>query len=355
MDTVCRAITFPFTPHSLEWKELDPLLSRAWGMSTHLANWAMSELFLADQLTLDRTVERLGPMPNLYLYGLFSRSYPRRQEWQGAAAAANCIFRSVQKKYAAKRLDIVWRGSSSLPSFRFPYPFPVHNQNWSAVYGKGNVPLVTLSLPGGRVVLRLRGGAEMRRQLAGFRQIIQGAKTGEAAIYRKNRHAMIKLVAHFPIRENQEATNTLLVRTDPNAFWVAEMEGTHPRVWNQDHIKDLVTRHRVWLQRVSEDTKREKRVPRPMRRHIDQAREDRCRKMNDRLTTFCHEMSKQLVEFAVRQKVSSILYDDACKDWIESFPWSRLEAMLEYKCKDRGIKFVSAKKVPSDDVLLQGV
>lgn len=343
-DTVCRAVTFPFTPHSISWSELDPLLRQCWSMSTQLANWAASELALIDTLTLDRSARKLPPMPSLApggLYALFTRSYPDRAAWAGAAAAANCVLRAVQKKYAAERLDFLWRRSRSLPTFRYPYPFPVHNQNWSAEYGKDRVPLVGAALPGGRVVLRLRGGPEMGRQLAGFAQIVGGAKRGELALYRKGTHAMAKLVAHLPARQPEGSTKTLLVRTDPNALWVAEIDGTRDRVWNQDHMRELIETHRVWLQRVSEDTKREKRVPRKMRRHIDQKRVDRCRKYNDRISTFCHEMSRQLVEFAARQKVATIIYDDEQKGYLGAgrFAWARLREMVRYKALERSIEF----------------
>lgn len=290
------------------------------------------------------------PYVDLYGLGFTRRSYQNRDDWVGATTCANSILQAVRKKYIEKRLDIVWRRSCSLPSYRFPYPYPIHNQSWSATYGKDRVPLVTLNLPGQRVVLRLRGGQDMKRQLAGFRQIVEGAKRGEAAFYRKNKHCMLKMVAHFPVTHcSSGKDNVLLVRTHPDGLWVAEMIGTHPRYWNQDHVKSLVERHQAWLQGVSEDTKREKRVPRQMCQHIDHAREDRCRKQNDRLDTFCHEMSKQLVEFAVRQKVGKILYRDDDKSWLPRFPWFKLREKVKYKCKDRGIEFVAAKEKVSDD------
>jgi hypothetical protein len=352
MDTFCRAVTFSFSPHSMEWKELDPLLKKCWRMSTQLANWAMSELALADRLTVDRDAEKLGPMPDCYLYGLFSRAYPRKDDWRGAMAAANCILQAVRRKYLKDRLDVVWRGSKSLASFRYPYPFPVHNQNWSARYGQDNIPLVQAALPGGQVVLRLRGGPEMGRQLAGFRQIIDGAKRGELAIYRKGNHSMVKLVAHFPVQENEGATNAMNVCTDPHCLWMVEVNGLKAHPYNEDHVCWIAARHArhlAWLQRVSEDTKYEKRVPRQMRRHIDQARDDRCRKDADRLKTFCHEMTAQLVGFAERRKVGTVAYDDRDKSYMPMFPWHQLKTDLEYKLRVRNIVFLAKTEEESPD------
>lgn len=315
-------------------------------MSTRLANWAMSQLYLADGLTAERDGGRLSAMPHLYLYGLFTASYPGRADWSGAAAAANCVLRAVTKKYAERRLDVLGRGACSLPSYRFPYPFPVHNQNWSPYYGEGNVPLVDVSLPGDRVTLRLRGGPEMGRQLAGFREIVAGAKRGELSLHRRGRREMVKLVAHFPARAREAGVNTMVLTTRPDCLWEAHVEGpdgrkTYPRRWQQDHVRSWVLRHDAWLRGVSEDTKREKRVPRRQRRHIDHAREDRCRKYRDRLETYCHEASKQLADFALRQGVSSVIYDDGVKEYLPHFPWHSLKEKLAYKLGERGISLLS--------------
>lgn len=351
---VCRAATFPFFPHQpMEWKDLDPVLKHAWGMSTHLANWVMSELYMIDQLTVERDGAKISPMPSFHtdsspkdLYGLFLLTNPQAKQWVGLKREASTIIRSVKDKYSAVRLNVVGRGFQSLPSFRFPFPFPIHNQTWKPFYGKDNVPLVSVALPRGRVILRLRGGSEMRRQLSYFRQLVDGAKRGEMSIHRRGKHVLAKLIGWFPLPAQQKANDrTLLVKTDPNALWVAEMEGTHPRVWNQDHMRHLVERHRIWRQRMSEDLKREKRVPQKMKAHMLHALEDRCRKMNDRLDTFCHEMTKQLAEFAVRQKVDTVLYDDQEKTWLQQFPWHNLREKLTWKLQERGIRFVCKSEV----------
>jgi len=337
-----RAATFPFFPHGgpQDWPALDAVLERCWQLSTKLANWAMSELFLADQLTLGPAAAKLGPMPSVYLYGLFRRSYPDYGLWQGAMQQAATILRCCEKKYKDMRFDIIARGSCSLPSFRFPYPFPVHNQSWRPFYGADNVPLVEVALPGAKVVLRLRGGNDMRRQLTLFRQLVEGAKRGELALHRRGKHVLVKLVGWFPLVERAAGDGVLLVRTDPQSFWVAEGENIQPRLWNQDHMPRKIENHRVWLQRISEDLKYEKRVPRPMRRHMLQKIDERCRKHNARLDTFCHEMTSQLVQFAVRQKVATLLYDDTVQEYMPRFPWFRLREKLRYKLEEVGMQFL---------------
>jgi len=352
-ETVVRAVTFPFTPLDGDWKAVQPRLNYAWGLSTRAVNWAIAELYLVDQLVTERNGAKIGPMPSLQpggLYALFVRSHPDAAAWAGAKRQLSTVLNHATMKYAAKRLDVLGRGFASLPSFRFPYPYPVHNQSWFPYFGTDNVPCVSVQLPqaaetsgttGARVHLRLRGGPKMRRQLARFRQLLT-AKRGEMALYKRGRHTLAKLIGHFPLQAPQHGEErVMLVHTDPTALWVVELPQGQPRIWNQEHIRALVERHRIWRQRLSEDMKAEKRMPRPNKKHMLQALEDRCRKQNDRLETFCHEMSKQLAGLAARQAVSQVLYDDRNKSWLPLFPWARLRTLLQYKLAERGIALVA--------------
>lgn len=362
-DTICRAVTFPFTPHSCDWPAFDELIRDCWHESTSLANWAVLELVKHD-VTRTACMEKLPAYPpcsckhcsrparkgknkgqvrkqGINLYGHF-QNYEGRAAWAGAAAAAGCVLRAVERKYQQERFGVLWRRDQSLCTYRYPYPFPVHNQNWSARYGKDRAPLVELSLPGGAVTLRLRGGSEMRRQLAGFAAIVNGARVGEAAVYRRGDRTMLKLVCHLPRKPAGELTGTLCVRTDPNAFWVSEQDGRQPWIVNADHVRRWIASHTAYRQRMSEDLKFEKRWPAEVRRHMLQSLDDRCRKQNDRLTTWCHEASKMLAEFARRQKVAEVIYDDANKDYLPMFPWFKLREMVRNKLDERGIILLAA-------------
>lgn len=341
-DTVCRAVAFPVTPTSCAWKDLDPLLAAAWAEATALANWAVLEMAKADVARTPAMAE-LPPAPRVPLYRLF-QAYAGRAAWAGAAAAANCVLRAVQRKYLKERFDVVWRRARALPTFRYPHPFPVHNQAWACrLEGKDAVPTVTLGLPGGRVEVRMANRAEMRRQVALFRLLADGtAKRGEAALYKKGKHTLLKLVGHFPRPKDEGLTGTLCVRTDPHAFWVSEQDGRAPWVVNADHVRRWAAAHHAYLQRVAEDTKHEKRWPAGMRRHINRSRALRCRKHNDRLATWCHEAAKMLAQFALRQKAAEVLYDDQDLGYLASFPWARLRENLKNKLDERGIVLTAA-------------
>ena len=86
----------------------------------------------------------------------------------------------VQRHYSANRYEVIWTCGQSLRSYRYPQPAAVPNQAWRASYetagkdGGDDVPCVSVPLPGGRFLLQLRGGKDFARQLADFRQIVNG-------------------------------------------------------------------------------------------------------------------------------------------------------------------------------------
>lgn len=357
---VLRAVAFPFHPHGMDWKELDPLLKDCFARATALANWAVLELARHD-LARDSGMEKLPPYPKcpcpacaesreaIYLYGHFA-SYGGRADWDGAAASANAIMRFAKAKYDRERLDVVWRRARALPTFRHPFPFPVDADDWRPHHGKSsaadsNLPLVDVRLPGGRVTLGLRGGPEMARQLAMFRQIVSGEAPvrGELSLYRKRGRVMLKMVALFPRRPAANGAGTLVLKTWPDCFWTAQVEGREFAAWreNGDHVRRQVARHLRYLDRIAEDTKHEKRVPREQRRHIDAAREDRCAKHAGRVKDFIEVATKQAAGYAARQKVGAVLFDYSCREYLPKFPWRQVCETLRRKLDGYGIALVA--------------
>jgi hypothetical protein len=194
----------------------------------------------------------------------------------------------------------------------------------------------------------------MRRQLSHFAAIVNGAKRGEAAIYKRGDRTLLKLVFHATRKPVGELTGTILVRTDPAAFWVCELQGRQPWIVNADHARRWVAEHTVYRQRMSEDLKYEKRWPVEMRRNMLRSLEDRCRKMNDRLATWCQEASKMLAEFARRQKAATVIYDDRNQAYLPKFPWFRLLEMVKNKLDERGIRLVcESERDESPDVQVE--
>jgi hypothetical protein len=339
-NTVVRAVTLPVAgPVDESWENVNEALRVAFRLSTDLANWAVHYLFRLDDPVAEKTPDAVK---KAYLYGAAAGSFPGWAERCGGVAAnAQCVFRAVQKKYAQDRFAIQVRRESSLLTYRYPYPFPVHNANWSVAFAKGpwpgEAPVVTLALPVlGRVALRLDRGPEFGRQLAMVRQFLDGtAKKGEAALYRDRKgKLLVKLVGHFPRKERGPAGNVAFVHTDPNAVLVVEVNGRRVDVTNGDHVRRLIAAHKAFRRRVYEDKKREKRMDRRQRSNLNGYVGDRCGKMRARLDTYVKQVAAQVARMCGRQGVGLVCYDDENREYMRhadaelSFPWHALKTRL---------------------------
>jgi len=355
-DTVIRAVTLPIAaPVDLTWAELNALVMPALRLATDLANWSVHTLF-----RLDTPNEPDCPqaVKDCYLYGLAKTEFPAWAERvELVASSAQCVMRAVHRKYTQDRRKFMAGHDSSLLTYRFPYPFPIHNANWSVgmelrsdkigarvhcpdeSFERNAAPVFTCNLPGrAGVRLRLRQGREFGRQLAMVRQFLEGtAKKGEAALSRDRKgNLLVKMVGHFPRRERSGATNVCFLHTDPNALLVAEINGRSATVTNGDHLKrahaiirEVNDRHRVFLQRASEDKKREVRMNRHQRDNLNLKVDDRCSKQHARIDTAVKQIAAQVARFLERQRVGLVAYDDAVKDFLPNgFAWHALKTRL---------------------------
>jgi hypothetical protein len=373
------------------WQEFREALAAAWGQSTRLANWAVTELAKAD-VQRAAADTKLAPMPEVKLYQLWQDHY-ERDAWTGAAQSANAILRGVELKYRRQRLDVIWRGAAVLPRQRYPYPYPVHNAAWQAAWSEyagsdghtSRVPAVSVPLGGKRWTLRLRGGSERRRQLASFGQIVSGeAVAGELALYRVRAsngchrptaaerapgggakvqyRIMAKLVAWLPrplaepvglspanagsIEDQLRAIQrrgrqgALEVRTGRNCLFIALAPGREePWLLHADHVRRWIARHRVQLQHIADDTKAERRRPRREKRQLLDRLDVLTHRQHRRLDTFCHTAAKILVAWAERCNVAELCYDDRESRYFSEFPWYQLRQLIESKCEDTAIDF----------------
>lgn len=367
-----RAITFQVAgPIDAEWPDLRKALTGAWGRSTALANWAARELAKADCVR-SAADAKIQPMPTIYLYGLWKDHF-QRGEWTGSASSAQSIFRTVEAKYKATRFEIIWRGERSHPSFRYPYPFPIHNADWTASYreyiGKdghhSRVPVIECNLGGSTWVLRLKGGAERIRQLRSFAKIVSGeAVQGELAIYRQGTFAggngikesngaagskqgtrvMVKIAAWLPRDENEgKRSGTLTVMTTNNSFLVALMpDDEQPWRLHADDVRGVIKQHAKLRQRLSDDTKAEQRRPPRQKARFLEMLAARCERCNNRVDTFVKESASWLVNYARRRKAETLTFDDATRGYFPSFPWERFRSQVAEKCDDAGIEFIHA-------------
>lgn len=333
--TVIRAVTLPVgVPVGRSWDELNAALKDCFRLSTSLANWCVHQLFRADS-----PGDEPEAVTKWYGYGEAGKHYPAWGDWAGAMASAQCVIRGVHRKYRQVRRE-VWRGDQRSLTYRYPYPFPVHNQNWRTDYADGGFPTVTLNLPGhGSFTLRLKRRADFGRQLAMFRLLHDGtAKKGEAALYRNAKgDLLVKLVGEFPRRTDDGTRDRVcFLHTDPAALLVAEIDGRSVTVTNADHVRRMLARvrtmqarHRAFLDRAGQDKKREVRMDRDQRAQLNKVVEARCQKQRDRVNTAVKQIAAQVTRFCERQRVGLVAYDDTVRTFFpDGFPWHALKERL---------------------------
>lgn len=384
--TVIRAHTLAVNAClDTEWRDLHKLLHECWRQSTDLANWCARELDRRD-VTRTPDLKRLPPMPAIPdtrkpadwlgprtkggvlrgLYGLAAVAFRTdRGFWAGCAQAVAAVTRDVERKYRRERKAIVWDGDRRPARYRYPFPFPVHASCWSAGY-EGGKPVLTVSLPGRKVRLQLRGGPEFGRQLADFRRVAAGeAKRCQLLISRQRAsegchrrtsaerepgggervsyRVTVKMVVEAPRRE-APGGRVLTLCTDPAALWVAELDGRRAWVLNADHVKravDWQAGHEARRQRWAQDCKAERRGD-PRKRKQFQAGRERCAgKHARRMKSWCQECAAHLTRFAVRQRVGLVAYDDSCKDFLPGFPWHLLGQCLGNALAGEGIELAA--------------
>ena len=334
---ILRAIAIPVvSPLDCTWEEFRTVIRAMWRETTKAANWMMTELWGHDVRRSGE--EKMPPMARLYLYPDARIKFPLLPP-----TAVASLEQAVQKKYRAKRYEVLWTNAASLPTHRYPTPFSLPNQSWS-VSIENNHAVISIRIGDTRLRARLKGGARFLRQLAAARSIASGhAVQGELAIYEKGNDLMTKMVAWLPrdtLKAGLEKTGTLSVRTGKE--WIlAGFDSKNERAWiyNGDQTRRWVAEYLRQLQRWSQDQKAEQR-PVPA---FAQRRTEAVGKYNRRMSAVCNEISAMLVNYAVRRKFQTLRYDDSETGFLQQFQWSRLAELISQKCDVAGIIFEHAR------------
>ena len=345
---ILRALVFPIvSPTNCTWEEMRAAVKQMWEETSRAANWMMSELFSKD---VRRSSEaKMPPMPSVYLYPTAREKFPILP-----AASIATLEQAVLKKYKAKRYEVVWINSASLPTFRYPTPFAAPNQAWS-VSIVDECPVVMVRIGDRRMSIKLKGGPRFRRQLASVRHIESGAAVkGQLEIYQQGTDIMCKLVAWLPREERAliAETHTLVVKTGTDSL-LSAFDEKDQRIWiyNGDHLKRWTFEHSTRLQRWSEDQKAEER-PVPSFAARRKGASDRYHR---KMATACHEISSMLVNYATRKRFSEIRYDDTEKGFLHQFPWFRFAESIKLKCDAKGVSFERVSvAIDSEPVVASG-
>jgi hypothetical protein len=241
---------------------------------------------------------------------------------------------------------VVWTATASLPTYRYPTPFPVPNQGWHATI-EADQAIVSVRIGDARYRLRLKRGPQFRRQMEAFRQIAKGgAVAGELAILDHD-GVMVKMAAWLPRAEDKgPRADVLTVRTGKDCLLIA-VNAKDEALWryNGDHLRRWAGEHRTQLPRWSEDQNYEQR-PVPA---FAQRRKAAVRKFRDRMNSATHEIALQLAGYASRRRFAQVRYDDNDHSYLgDGFPWYRLRSLIAEKLDARGIA-LEASAQPAEE------
>lgn len=370
---VLRAITMEVVKplgDGVGWDELRAAVRASCGQATSITNLIMGRMFATDRQRMPDD-KKLGKFDFDYetkggpLYHECRKMWP---DFDSRSVAS--LMQALRGKYVKKRYEILWTGESSLPSARYPQPYPVHNQAWKPMFvpagkdGGDLVPAVEVPLVGGKMLLQLRQGKDWRGQVADFGRFVSGEVVkGELAILLKRvnseshgngieardeggqkifNHVKVKMVGWFPRIKRPAVEGSLVLRRDAEALLVAAKSTERGMSiigkWNWDHLLRWVAEHRRHLQRWSDDQKAEQRRPPAF---FASHREAACQKYRNRMESAQKELAHQIAQLCRRQRVAELVYDATDRGYFgdDQWTWSAFETVLENKLNEFGIMF----------------
>lgn len=368
-----RSVTFPVASivegpgetAAERWKSFRAAMQACWQNSTQLANWAITEMAKRDVVRMPG-MEKLPPSPPNKKTPNGEPSFYLYKEFQGHPLAVDlfkdidthavvAILNNIQAKYKASRFDVIWKRDAALPTFKFPYPYPIGSKNWKAEWLSETelAPVIRVTLNKTPFAIRLRGGSGFRRQKETFAKLISGdAAACEMAIYRVraagndnrigikahnngatvNYNVMVKLVMWLPKEIIKRDAKVLTVSTDKGSFLIASFGDSELWRINADHVRRWIAEYNARRHRLSEDLKAEIRTG--GKDKFADLRERLARVQNDRLNSFVHESARQVSNYASRHKCSEVFLNDECRDYFPNFPWDDFRQKLREKISD---------------------
>lgn len=315
------------------WVTLREKLKAAWVLSTEAANWALRRL-LANEPTRQPGATKCPPMPPLYLYG--------ERDWKGWSQSASAVLRTIEQTYRARRYEINWTSSTSLPNVSYPYPFPVHNAAWKLWLDDGGRIGFEARLLEGRVGVWLKSGPKYKRQRALLTWLIEHPELrGEASIYKKHDGSInVKVVGWFPRKVNQESEGTLHLRTGITEFLVGYNDADEKLfVVPGDRVKKWIVANDHMTTRWRDSMKFEMRKPKRQGRKNIEDMQAMCAKKDNRVNAWIDETIASCVGHAKRRRLALIRLDDTERGFVEHFAWHRLAERMSQVCNREGISF----------------
>jgi len=369
---VCRAVIgyqAPFTEENTTaaWPEFRRALSASWRAVTQFSNWLLTGLAALDREPLASTGKpeapwRLPPFkPDTKpLYALGRSQWPELD-----SQSFGQVLQAVRARYMGTRFGLRVLGSLSLPTFRFPTPLPVPAKD-SELTLDGEAVCVRLRLGGMAFLVRLKSTDNFARQLDPLRKAACGLLPRGAVTVREGGKGDVLLacVVYLPIQAvPRETTEPFLVRTDPEALLVGELQGRREFILNEDQLKRWGKAHeeqlKRWteahhdlLRRAGEDRKAERRGRAPYadgedrrrrrdhKKNFQRALERRCEKYHARVHDALHKVAAVVAGHAARRRVYEVCYDDSERGYMPWLPYHKLKTFIREKLGAIGIRMV---------------
>jgi very-short-patch-repair endonuclease len=262
-------------------------------------------------------------------------------------ASHSALMQTVAAKWRSKRFCVIWKRDERPPLYQYPVPYPIRADCWVARLDKDGAMIVNLRFSGRRWDLRLKADHGMRRNRGRFKALCEGVGIGvEAALFRSQdgKRLMLKLVGWFPREEARDVDGVMELRTGGDRFLTATVGQCEPWILNSEEIRQLIAAHAEYRQRMSDDSKYEKRHPRRTRERMLVALDRRCQKMRNRLDNFLHSSSRLVVEYAKRHHVAEVQYDATDASYFPSFPWFVFGEKLKYKMEEANIRLTICER-----------
>jgi hypothetical protein len=366
-----------------------------WDLATSLANWLQRELLRHDAIrepgmgalpkydgkmfrhawscltpTMQANIRKKNPdktyaatdMVGVDLYGHWSIACPFRGEFDGAAGSASTILRAVESRWKGHkeqgRFAVLWKRDTASPTARWPQPWVVRRSDYRLSL-VGGVPHVEMSLPGGRVTVRLDNAAGWRRDARRFGLLVSGEATaGDLKVMAKFRDGklvgvMLRISGLFPAaqQESDEEREAIITTTAENLL-VVQVAGQEPFVFCGDDVVGKQAAYDRWRQRAATDLKHEKRWPKPKRRKMVLSNQQAAINAANRVKTCieqlvsmvvgheCKRTGRMVPGYVLRQRVATVIYNDECKEFIRRFEWHTLREKMRQRCAETGVRFI---------------
>lgn len=339
------------------WSEFEKVLFPAFAASTSLMNFVTTELAKID-FVRHPTDKEMPKLPNhrqspfmIFTYHAAKSMYPVLSTYM-----ISTLIREAISNYKANRLATHWYRTRSLASYKYPHPINNEGRDSFTLSAGDNHFIVTMRFGSDenarRWSFRLRGGSKFERQHEMLRRLIEDKTIRKPGIMLyeipankgdrrggyigkdgKRARLMVRIAAWLPVEPNKPAEGAnhkkiLQLATCPDIFWKATADWLEkPWVFRSDWIKSFEMEHHRQARQIKVATTKEQN-----------------RKRMNRVRSFAHVACKTITQFAVKNGVTEIHYDDFCRSHMPSFLWFDLFKMLEVKLSSKGIGLVKANK-----------